>query len=79
MPAVAGDDDECPKIAPDSLAAVTAMEEDDEDVVIGSGSGSDNGLLFEGLMDDFGGSIDSYYCFQDMLGSPQLNGMESCL
>ncbi|XP_050291140.1 protein SENSITIVE TO PROTON RHIZOTOXICITY 1-like [Quercus robur] len=79
MPAVAGDDDECPKIAPDSLAAVTAMEEDDEDVVMGSGSGSDNGLLFEGLMDDFGGSIDSYYCFQDMLGSPQLNGMESCL
>lgn len=75
MPAVAGDDDECPKIAPDSLAAVTAMEEDDEDVVMGS----DNGLLFEGLMDDFGGSIDSYYCFQDMLGSPQLNGMESCL
>lgn len=77
MPAVAGDDDECPKIAPDSLAAVTAMEEDDEDVVMGSGS--DNGLLFEGLMDDFGGSIDSYYCFQDMLGSPQLNGVESCL
>lgn len=75
MPAVAGDDDECPKIAPDSLAAVTAMEEDDEDVVMGS----DNGFLFEGLMDDFGGSIDSYYCFQDMLGSPQLNGMESCL
>ncbi|KAM3709698.1 hypothetical protein ACB098_02G193700 [Castanea mollissima] len=78
MPAVGGDDNECPKIAPDSSAAVTAMEEDDEEVVMGSGSGSgsDNGLLFDGLLDDFGGSIESYYCFQDMLGSPQLNGME---
>ncbi|KAK9990255.1 hypothetical protein SO802_025240 [Lithocarpus litseifolius] len=77
MPAVEVDDEECPKTAPESSAAVTAMEEDDEDVVMGSGS--DNGLLFEGLLEDFGGSIDSYYCFQDMLGSPQLNGMESCL
>ncbi|GMY11372.1 protein SENSITIVE TO PROTON RHIZOTOXICITY 1-like [Fagus crenata] len=78
MPAVGGDDDvECPKNAAESSAAVTAMEEDEEEFVIagGGGGGSDNGLLFEGLLDGFG-SIDSYYCFQDMLGSPSLNGME---